>query len=95
VNSVAFDKRSPLLESIRLNQAPKAALLLKLGADSYTLEQHGMNLLHVAVSKNATSAIIKALLNSGINVDCQDSIGRTLIQVVAEHSCLRAVQALL
>jgi ankyrin repeat protein len=95
VNSVAFDKRSPLLESIRSNQAPKAALLLKLGADSHTLEQNGMNLLHVAASKNATSAIVKALLDSGINVDSQDATGRSPLQVAAEHSCLRAVQVLL
>lgn len=66
-NSVAFDMRSPLLESIRSNQASKAALLLKLSANTYILERNGMNLLHVAASKNATSVVIKALLDSGID----------------------------
>ena len=53
-----------------------------------------MNLLHVAASKNAISAVIKALLHSGIDVDSQDGTGRTPLQVVTEHSCLRAVQVL-
>lgn len=77
VNSAAFDKRSPLLESIRSNQASKAALLLKLGANARILERNGMNLLHIAASKNATSAVVKALLDSGINMDSQDHTGRT------------------
>lgn len=94
-NAIAFDKRSPMQESVRSNQASKVVLLLKHGADARILEQNGMNLLHVAASKNTTSAIVKALLSSGISVDSQDATGRTPLQVAAEYSCLRAVQVLL
>jgi ankyrin repeat protein len=94
-NSIAFDKRSPLLESIRSNQASKVALLLRFGADAYILEQNGMNLLYVAASKNVIAAIAKALLDSGISVDSQDATGRTPLQIAAEYSCPRVVQVLL
>ncbi|KAJ5642284.1 hypothetical protein N7490_006284 [Penicillium lividum] len=95
-NSVAFDNRPPLLEAIRSNQEAKVALLLKYGAEPYIIEgRDAMNLLHVAAGKNATPAILKMLIGTGIPVDSQDGWGRTPLQVAAYHSCIRAVRVLL
>ncbi|KAJ6102610.1 hypothetical protein N7486_005037 [Penicillium sp. IBT 16267x] len=95
-NSVAFDKRPPLLEAIRSNQESKVALLLKHGADPHIVEgRDTMNLLHVASAKNAAPAILKMLIGIGIPVDSPDGVGRTSLQVAADHSCIRAVRVLL
>lgn len=96
VNSVAFDKRPPLLEAIRSNQESKISLLLKHGANPHiVVGRNGMSLLHVAAAKNATAGIIGMLVRYGILVDSQDHWGRTPLQVATEHSCTRAVHLLL
>ncbi|THC88226.1 hypothetical protein EYZ11_012330 [Aspergillus tanneri] len=94
VNSVVFDKRAPLMEAIRSNQESKVVLLLKRGADTHILGS-GNTLLHVAATKNASPTIMKMLIDSGIQVDSQDSWGRTPLQVAAYYSCARAVRLLL
>ncbi|CAG8892962.1 unnamed protein product [Penicillium nalgiovense] len=54
-----------------------------------------MTLVHIAASKNATPGIINILIGSGIQVESQDNMGRTPLQVAADHSCTRAVRLLL
>jgi ankyrin repeat protein len=95
-DSVVFDKHAPLLEAVRSSQESKVALLLKHGADTHILDRRtGMNLVHIAASKNATSGIINILIDSGIQMESQDDMGRTPLQVAAENSCTRAVHLLL
>ncbi|OGE46567.1 hypothetical protein PENARI_c187G02191 [Penicillium arizonense] len=95
-NSVAFDKYAPLREAVRSNQESKVALLLKHGADTHILDRRtGMTLVHIAASKNATPGIINILLSSGVQLESQDNMGRTPLQVAADHSCTRAVRLLL
>ena len=45
-----------------------------------------MNLLHIAAAKNAAPAIMKMLIEAGIQVDSQDGWGRTPLQVAAVYS---------
>ncbi|CAG8905346.1 unnamed protein product [Penicillium nalgiovense] len=95
-NSVVLDKHAPLLEAARSNQESKVVLLLKHGADTHILDSRtGMTLVHIAASKNATPGIINILIGSGIQVESQDNMGRTPLQVAADHSCTRAVRLLL
>ncbi|CAI7594375.1 unnamed protein product [Penicillium palitans] len=95
-NSVVLDKHAPLLEAVRSNQEAKVVLLLKNGADTHILDSRtGMTLMHIAASKNATPGIINILIGSGIQVESQDNMGRTPLQVAADHSCTRAVRLLL
>ncbi|KAJ6105160.1 hypothetical protein N7523_010234 [Penicillium sp. IBT 18751x] len=95
-NSIPSDKHSPLMEAIRSSQETKATLLLKYGADPHVFEgRQGMNILHVAASKNASTAMVKMILKCGILIDSQDQRGRTPLQIAAENSCTRAVQVLL
>ncbi|KGO51226.1 hypothetical protein PEX2_032600 [Penicillium expansum] len=95
-NSVAFDKHPPLLEAVRSNQEPKVALLLEHGADTHILEHRtGMNLLHIAASKNVSPGIMKMLMDTSIQTETQDNQGRTPLQVAADCSCTRAVRLLL
>ena len=95
-DSVVFDKHAPLFEAVRSSQESKVALLLKHGADTHVLDRRtGMNLVHIAASKNATSGIINILIDSGIQIESQDDMGRTPLQVAAENSCTRAVRLLL
>ncbi|KAJ6163912.1 hypothetical protein N7497_003891 [Penicillium chrysogenum] len=95
-NSVVLDKHAPLLEAVRSNQESKVVLLLKHGADTHILDSRtGMTLVHIAASKNATPGIINILIGSGIQVESQDDMGRTPLQVAAVHSCTRAVRLLL
>jgi ankyrin repeat protein len=90
-NSVVLDKHAPLLEAVRSNQESKVVLLLKHGADAHILDSRtGMTLVHIAASKNATPGIINILIGSGIQVESQDNMGRTPLQVAADHSCTRA-----
>lgn len=96
VNRIGRDRHSPLLEAVRSNQEDKVALLLQHKADIHITEpQHGKSLLHVAAESNATPAIFHKLLRAGLEIDSQDDLGRTPLQVAAEHSCLRAVKELL
>ena len=96
VDPVVFDKHAPLLEAIRSNQESKMVLLLKHGADIHILDRRsGMTLVHIAASKNATPEIIKILIASGIQMESQDNMGRTPLQIAAGHSCTRAVRLLL
>ncbi|KAI2671481.1 hypothetical protein DTO013E5_10051 [Penicillium roqueforti] len=95
-DSAVFDKHAPLFEAVRSSQESKVALLLKHGADTYVLDcRTGMNLVYIAASKNATSGIINILIDSGIQIESQDDMGRTPLQVAAENSCTRAVRLLL
>ncbi|KAJ5366197.1 hypothetical protein N7541_000138 [Penicillium brevicompactum] len=95
-DSVVFDKHAPLFEAVRSSQESKVALLLKHGAVTHVLDRRtGMNLVHIAASKNATSGIINILIDSGIQIESQDDMGRTPLQVAAENSCTRAVRLLL
>ncbi|KAJ5742666.1 uncharacterized protein N7511_011237 [Penicillium nucicola] len=95
-NSVASDKHAPLQEAIRSNQESKVVLLLKYGAVTHILERRtGMTLMHVAASKNTTPGIIHILIGSGLQLESQDNMGRTPLQVAADHSCTRAVRLLL
>lgn len=96
VDSVSFEKRAPLMEAIRSNQGSKVALLLKHAADIHIVESRNiMNLLHIAAAKNAAPAIMKMLIEAGIQVDSQDGWGRTPLQVAAAYSSTRAVRLLL
>ncbi|CAG8275949.1 unnamed protein product [Penicillium olsonii] len=96
VDPVVFDKHAPLLEAVRSNQESKVVLLLKHGADIHILDRRtGMTLVHIAASKNATPEIIKILIASGIQMESQDNMGRTPLQIAAGHSCTRAVRLLL
>jgi ankyrin repeat protein len=54
-----------------------------------------MTLVHIAASKNATLGIINILIGSGVQLESQDNMGRTPLQVAADHSCTRAVRLLL
>ncbi|KAJ5346977.1 uncharacterized protein N7506_000230 [Penicillium brevicompactum] len=95
-NSVAFDKHTPLLRAVRSNQESKVSLLLNHGADAHILERRtGMNLLHIAASKNASLGIMKMLIDNGIPMDSQDRQGRTPLQVAVTYSSTRAVSLLL
>ncbi|KAJ6118960.1 hypothetical protein N7471_013580 [Penicillium samsonianum] len=95
-DAVVFDKHAPLLEAVRSNQESKVVLLLKHGADIHILDRRtGMTLVHIAASKNATPGIIKILIDSGIQMESQDNMGRTPLQAAAGHSCTRAVRLLL
>ena len=95
-SSVAFDKHAPLREAVRSNQESKVALLLKHGADTHILDRRtGMSLVHLAASKNATPGIINILIGSGVQLESQDNMGRTPLQVAVDHSCTRAVRLLL
>ncbi|KAJ9484323.1 hypothetical protein VN97_g9055 [Penicillium thymicola] len=95
-NSVAFDKHAPLLRAVRSSQESKVALLLKHGGDAHILERRtGMNLLHIAASKNASPGIMRMLIDNGIQIDTQDSQGRTPLQVAVAYSSTRAVSLLL
>ncbi|KAJ5346208.1 hypothetical protein N7452_004212 [Penicillium brevicompactum] len=95
-NSVAFDKHTPLLRAVRSNQESKVTLLLNHGADPHILERRtGMNLLHIAASKNASLGTMKMLIDNGIPLDSQDSQGRTPLQVAVSFSSTRAVSLLL
>lgn len=94
-DAVVFDKHAPLLEAVRSNQESKVVLLLKHGADIHILDRRtGMTLVHIAASKNTTPGIIKILIDSGIQMESQDDMGRTPLQA-AGHSCTRAVRLLL
>ncbi|KAJ5198757.1 uncharacterized protein N7498_007874 [Penicillium cinerascens] len=96
VNSVAFDKRAPLVEAIRSNQTAKVAVLLRHGADIHILNgREAMSPLHIAAAKNVAPAILKMLLNAGLYVDSLDRQGRTPLQVAVAHSSIRAVRKLL
>ncbi|KAJ5720252.1 uncharacterized protein N7483_008186 [Penicillium malachiteum] len=93
---VASEKRPPLLEAVRGNQALKATLLLKCGADPRISENsQGMSLLHVAAVKNASPVIIATLIRSGLSINSIDEYGRTPLQLAVEYSSARAVQVLL
>lgn len=95
-DAVLFDKHAPLLEAVRSNQESKVVLLLKHGADIHILDRRtGMTLVHIAASKNATPGVIKILIDSGIQMESQDNMGRTPLQAAAGHSCTRAVRLLL
>jgi ankyrin repeat protein len=95
-DSVVFDKNAPLMEAVRSNQESKVVWLLKHGANTHILDRRtGMTLVHIAASKNATPGIINILIGSGIQVESQDDMGRTPLQVAAVHSCTRAVRLLL
>ena len=87
VDSVSFEKRAPLMEAIRSNQGSKVAVLLKHAADIHIVESRNiMNLLHIAAAKNAAPAIMKMLIEAGIQVDSQDGWGRT--PLTTSSSCL-------
>lgn len=93
-NALAFEKRAPLTEAIRTNQASKVALLLQHGASVQVFRDRN-TFLHVAAEKNVAPAIMEMLIDSGVPVDSPDGLGMTPLQVAAAHSCVRAVRLLL
>jgi ankyrin repeat protein len=71
-------------------------LLLKHRVNTHILDRRTrITLIHIAASKNATPGIISILIGSSIQVESQDNLGRTPLQVAAKHSYTRVVRLLL
>lgn len=82
-NNVAYY----LINSFKPNEASedfntKLNLLQKAGLDFKATQQHGTTLLHLAVEKN-DAALIKKLVDLGININAQDEDGNTALHKAA------------
>jgi len=72
-------------------------LLVEAGADLMaTTRKEGMNVLHLCVRTNKTAlGKIKALLDHGIDVNCQDTYGRTALHYAVDRENVDVVEMLI
>ena len=87
--------RTPLLDSARNAALPALETLLQAQADPRACDGAGNNALHLAVAAEAPStALVKRLLELGVDAQAQDAEGRSAVDVAAAAGRWTLVAAL-
>jgi ankyrin repeat protein len=87
--------RTPLLDSARSAALPALETLLEAQADPRACDGAGANALHLAVAAEAPSiALVRRLLELGVDAQVQDAEGRSAVDVAAAAGRWTLVAAL-
>ncbi|WP_240906297.1 ankyrin repeat domain-containing protein [Thermomonas sp. HDW16] len=87
--------RTPLLDSARNAALPALDALMEAKADPRACDGTGANALHLAVAAEAPSAaLVKRLLELGVDAQAQDAEGRSVVDVAAAAGRWTLVSAL-
>ncbi|PVH93806.1 ankyrin repeat protein, partial [Periconia macrospinosa] len=83
-----------LQKAILRGQHDVAKVLTENGANIYTVDETGNNILHLAVQSRNSTLVLFALRN-GINVDDVNVLGHTPLHFATEQGSLEIIKLLL
>lgn len=95
VNCQDDNGQTPLMIATIQKNVVGMRVLLKAGADTNMVNQHGFGALHYAIVNNAEAAAIDLLIQYGTKLDKPDVYGYTLLRSAIQANNLDAVRKLL